>query len=259
MAISTRRSDERDPRNGGAGIGCAGGGDKDDHERAIQDDDSRSGSTGNRPGLQQPMRGGSESGQLRSCHQDCKPGAPVRSETRNRLHNPRRLRRQAITSARSRLRRGHTARSYLTSARYNRADVFEQKDQYDRALADYDEIIRIHPADARAWNNRCWTRTIVGQLEAALADCNESLRLNPRSANALDSRGLAYLKLGDLDRSVVDYDAALQIDPRLATSLYGRGLAKLKSGDRADADADIAAAAAIKPNIAEEFVRYGLR
>jgi tetratricopeptide (TPR) repeat protein len=118
---------------------------------------------------------------------------------------------------------------------------------------------RIQATDARAWNNRCWTRAIVGQLVAALADCNGSLRLNPSSANALDSRAFVHLKLGDLDHSIADYDAALQINPQFATSLYGRGLAKRELGDHAGGDADIAAAVAIKPDIAQEFVRYGLR
>ena len=90
----------------------------------------------------------------------------------------------------------------------NRADAFENKNQYARSLADYDEIIRIQASDARVWNTRCWTRAIVGQLEAALSDCNKSLRLNSSSANTLDSRGFAHLKLGDVDDSIADYDAA---------------------------------------------------
>jgi len=47
-----------------------------------------------------------------------------------------------------------------------------------------------------AFNNRCWARTVIGDLQAALKDCNEALRLRPNFVDALDSRGLVNLKSG---------------------------------------------------------------
>jgi tetratricopeptide (TPR) repeat protein len=95
--------------------------------------------------------------------QDCNQAVRIRSEKCHRLQQSRfRLCRQG----RRRPRRQDYDEAirldpYLAGARYNRADAFEQKHQYDRALADYDEIVRIQAADARAWNNRCWTRATV--------------------------------------------------------------------------------------------------
>ena len=92
------------------------------------------------------------------------------------------------------------------------------------------------------WNERCWTRAIIGELQAALADCNEAIRLEPNVAAAFDSRGLTYLKLGQWELAIADFNSALRLDPKLASSLYGRGFAKLKKGDLAGGNADIAAA-----------------
>ena len=89
---------------------------------------------------------------------------------------------------------------HLASAHHNRAAAHETQNRYDRALVDYDEIVRAHPTDPRAWNNRCWMRAIVGQLEAAIDDCEEALRLEPERANTLDSRGLVHLLLGVVSR-----------------------------------------------------------
>ena len=111
---------------------------------------------------------------------------------------------------------------------------------------------------AIVWNERCWIRAVIGELQAALADCNEAIRLKPNVAATLDSRGLTYLKLGQWELAIADFNSALRLDAKLSSSLYGRGLAKLKLGNTAGSRADIAAAKTIDQNIVEEFARYGL-
>src|SRR5881392_180530 len=54
-----------------------------------------------------------------------------------------------------------------------------------RAILDYDEAIKLDPTFARAFNNRCWARAVVGRVAEAVADCDESLRLAPNVANTL--------------------------------------------------------------------------
>jgi tetratricopeptide (TPR) repeat protein len=128
-----------------------------------------------------------------------------------------------------------------------------------RAIADYDEAIKLDPTFARAFNNRCWARAVVGRVAEAVADCDESLRLAPNIANTLENRGFAYLKMGQYDRAIADYDAGLRLNPaNKADYLYGRGLAKLKKGD-ASGNADVAAAKVLHEKIAEEFASYGVR
>ena len=70
--------------------------------------------------------------------------------------------------------------------------------------------MRLQPANVAAWNSRCWTRAVIGQLQAALSDCNEALRLRPDFANALDRRGFVHLQSGRYDHAIADYDAALR-------------------------------------------------
>ena len=136
---------------------------------------------------------------------------------------------------------------------------FDKKD-YERAIADYSEAIRLDPEYAFAFNNRCWVRAVTDRdLQQALADCTQSLRVKPNSALAFANRGLVHLKSGDFDKAIADYDVALRISPTMAVPLYGRGLAKQKKGDTAGGDIDIAAANAIKADIAEEYARYGVK
>lgn len=136
--------------------------------------------------------------------------------------------------------------------------AYDIKGQYDRAIQDYDQVIKLTPNDAGVFGSRCLARATVNQLQPALADCNESLRLRPNDAGTLGSRGFTYLKLGLFDASIVDYDASLGIEQN-AYTLFGRGIARRKKGDLAGGDADIAAAKAIKIDIAEDFAKLGLK
>lgn len=157
------------------------------------------------------------------------------------------------------IERGQDTPANIALAYSLRGGAFYYKGDLARAIADYDEAIRLDPAFARAYNNRCWARAVVGRVQDAVADCGESLRLAPNVANTLENRGFAYLKMGQYDRAIADYDAGLRLNPsNQADYLYGRGLAKLKKGDASGA-ADVAAAKAQHEKIAEEFASYGVR
>jgi tetratricopeptide (TPR) repeat protein len=140
----------------------------------------------------------------------------------------------------------------------NRGGAHYYKSEFDRALSDYEQAIKLNPRYPSAFNNRCWTSAVVGKLAQAVEDCSESLRLEPNVANTHENRGFAYLKLSDFDRALADYEIALKLDPNRADNHYGRGLARLKRGDKGG-EADIAKAKQMNPHIADEFASYGIK
>jgi uncharacterized caspase-like protein len=142
---------------------------------------------------------------------------------------------------------------------YRRGQRNAVNGNYDKAIDDFTQVIRLDPKHAGALNDRCWVRAIIGDLASALKDCNEALRIAPNYADALDSRGLINLKIGMLPQAIADYDAALERDPKHASSLYGRGIAKKRNGDVDGGKRDIDAAKAIQATIADEFAGYGIR
>jgi tetratricopeptide (TPR) repeat protein len=89
----------------------------------------------------------------------------------------------------SRTMMGRSASSHEVEALAERGDAHERAGLYDRAAEDYSRLIVIEPNNAKAWNNRCWDRAVLGRLEEALADCNEALRVAPDDPGTLDSRG----------------------------------------------------------------------
>ena len=51
--------------------------------------------------------------------------------------------------------------------------------QFDKAIADFTEAIRMHPKSARAYPGRAKSHGISGDLDAAISDCTEAIRLDP--------------------------------------------------------------------------------
>jgi tetratricopeptide (TPR) repeat protein len=149
----------------------------------------------------------------------------------------------------------HNKRGVVYALRKSRFD----REDWNRAMDDWTQVIRLDPKHDVALNNRCEARAKLGLVPEALADCNASLQILPNDDDALKNRGFTYLKLGQIERAISDYDAALKQKPKFAEALYGRGLAKLKKGDAAGGNADLAAAKALQANIAEEFVRFGIK
>jgi tetratricopeptide (TPR) repeat protein len=67
----------------------------------------------------------------------------------------------------------------MATAFDNRGRAYFEKKQFERAIVDYDEAIRLNPNSPRALHNRCWAQVVVGRFDDALSDCSESLRLRP--------------------------------------------------------------------------------
>ena len=85
--------------------------------------------------------------------------------------------------------------------------------------------------------------------DRAIADVNEAIRLDPKHANAYNGRGTVYRAEGDNDRAISDFNEAIRLDPKDPDAYYNRGLAKRATGDAAGGDADIAKAEQLKPGI----------
>jgi tetratricopeptide (TPR) repeat protein len=70
-----------------------------------------------------------------------------------------------------------------------------------------------------------------GDDDRAIAEYNEAIRLDPQSAQAYSSRGLAYDHKGDLGRAEPDYSEAIRLDPKYAQAYFHRGNAYYQKGD----------------------------
>src|SRR3974390_3350298 len=127
---------------------------------------------------------------------------------------------------------------------YNRANAYAELGESDRAIADFDKAIRLNPKSAAAIEKRAAVIAIKsgrgGEQTGAIADVDEATRLNAKDAGTLADRANAYYTKGDYDRAIADYDALIRLNPRDADALRNRGDAYRNKGnyDRAIADFD---------------------
>ena len=155
---------------------------------------------------------------------------------------------------------GRESPPQLATAFNNRGFAYKLKGDYDRALQDYDQAIRLNHNNANAYNNRGVIYKIKGEYDRAIEEYNQAIWLsNNDYPAAFFNRAKAYFAKGQYDSALADFEVVLRFNPRNPAGLYGRGLAKIKSGETAEGTADMAAAKAIDPKITEEFDQPDLR
>lgn len=77
--------------------------------------------------------------------------------------------------------------------------------------------------------------SLKGQFDQAIKEYEESLKINPKSAEAYNDLGFAYMDKGDLDKAIENQKKAVEINPGLANAYYGLAMAQEKKGDKANA------------------------
>jgi len=95
---------------------------------------------------------------------------------------------------------------------YDRADAYQAEGEYDLAIGDYSELLRLDPQHSWAYYNRGESYWSKGDKDKAIADFDQVVRLDPRNARAWGSRGNAYRARYDYPQALADYDAALRLD-----------------------------------------------
>jgi tetratricopeptide (TPR) repeat protein len=134
----------------------------------------------------------------------------------------------------------------------------EGKQDYDHAIADYNEVIRLDPNFAFAFLNRGQAYAGKGQYDRAITDFNEAIRLDPNTAFAFLNRGRAYGTKGQYDSAISDLNEAIRLDPNTAFAFLYRGQAYATKGQYDRAIADFNEAIRLDPNFALAFYFRGM-
>lgn len=85
----------------------------------------------------------------------------------------------------------------------------------DAAVETFTRVIRLKPEFAEGWNKRATVHYLLGQYEKSLADCDEVMRRNPYHFGALSGYGMNYLELGQPEQALAWFERALDVNPNL--------------------------------------------
>ena len=82
---------------------------------------------------------------------------------------------------------------------------------------------RADPTAEIPFNNRALLWRNIGEYDKAIADDNEAIRLNPKFDTAVSNRGEIWRLKGDLTKALADQDEAIRLNPKNGTNLVLRG------------------------------------
>ncbi|MGJ5815263.1 hypothetical protein [Paludibaculum fermentans] len=77
-----------------------------------------------------------------------------------------------------------------------------------------------------------------GQYQAAIAELGEAIRMEPGYALAYNARGFAWYLLHDLSSAIADLDRAIALNPNYANAYRNRAVVRKAAGDLPGAEAD---------------------
>ncbi|WP_240537995.1 tetratricopeptide repeat protein [Bradyrhizobium japonicum] len=116
-----------------------------------------------------------------------------------------------------------------------RGGAYAAKGDFDRAIADYDEAIRLNPRDKEAISARGNAYKTKGDFDRAIADYDQAAQLDARDARVYFHRARVYWQMASLAKSLTDLDQAIQLNPKNAYPVLWREIVARRSDQLSEA------------------------
>jgi tetratricopeptide (TPR) repeat protein len=99
-----------------------------------------------------------------------------------------------------------------------RAYAYMSKGDWNNALQDYSVVIRALKDDPEAYERRAYVEMQLKDYDKALADYSEAIKLKPNEPKYYQLRALILQTKGDLKAALADTNKVLQFDPNNANA-----------------------------------------
>jgi tetratricopeptide (TPR) repeat protein len=97
------------------------------------------------------------------------------------------------------------------------------KKEYDKAIENLTEAIKLEPDNAKYYNERGKNYGWLKDFEKAVADHSKAIELEPDNAKYYNSRGINYNWLNEYEESIADHSKAIKLEPDNAEYYNERG------------------------------------
>ena len=143
-------------------------------------------------------------------------------------------------------------RSYF--AWFKRGFAKRQNNDNKGAVEDYSRSISLNP-DYKTYANRAVAFLALEDKESAYDDLEECLKLNPNDDIALGNRGRLKIEKNDYLGSIHDFDKAIEISSNNPLNFHYRAFAKFHINDKQGAQEDLKIAADMGLEMASEALK----
>jgi Tfp pilus assembly protein PilF len=124
---------------------------------------------------------------------------------------------------------------------YFRGLLYFNLGQYDKAISDINEAIRLEPKSKDAYLyylNRGRAYANLKQNDKAISDITETIRQKPDWDLAYDERAIVYSNLGQYHKAISDYSEAIRLEPNDPDFYDERAIVFDKLGNHSKAEQD---------------------
>jgi len=157
---------------------------------------------------------------------------------------------------------GQTVNDHL-----DRGATFMEQKEFDKAIAEFTNAIRLAPNDASSYAMRCSAYFWKGDFECSIADGETALRLDPKListrfliynlTDAYQKQGEFYLDKNDLDKAIASFTNAIKYSPDYNILYIARGFTYENKKDFDRAIADYTQAIRLNPNEVVAYINRG--
>jgi tetratricopeptide (TPR) repeat protein len=144
------------------------------------------------------------------------------------------------------------------SAYFGRAYSKDELKDYYGAIADYTKAIELIPNESNAYYNRGISKSNTKDHYGAIADYTKAIELNPNYTNAYYNRGISKNNLKDYYGAISDYNKTIELIPNFSKAYYSRGNSKSNIKDYYGAIADYTKAIELDPNYRSAYKNRGI-
>jgi tetratricopeptide (TPR) repeat protein len=103
---------------------------------------------------------------------------------------------------------------------YHRGLIYVEKNDYNRAIQDFDEALKLNPGDVAILQKRGWVYEAQKDYDQAVKDYDRVIKLQPNDGLAFIRRAAVYQEKRQYEQALADYERATQIDPKLASERF---------------------------------------
>jgi len=161
------------------------------------------------------------------------------------------------------IKAGSDSKIILADAHLNRGNVYMAKLDFERALSDYDQAIRLNANSVPAYISRGYSFLRIGERERARADLDQAVRIspkdrdNPTSAVAYFRRTNFFIEVQEFENALADIDRALAVGGGIGLALAYRAATYALMGklDLALAEAD--RSTKVQPKMSGPYITRG--
>ena len=135
----------------------------------------------------------------------------------------------------------------------NRGAFYEDSEQFDLAIADYNTAIEIAPDDASPYVDRGNLYYRTNEIFKAISDFKKAIEIRPEHTGAHISLGVISQDSGDLAAAIKRFGMAIDIDNENSSAYLHRGIALVRMGKPASGVEDIERAIELGEKGAESY------